>query len=256
MMDDSSDSEDDAPVIDAAYVHDVDAVRRALAAGADINARDANGWTALHVALNRPQQHMGHRIKSGNDDGMVSMLLEAGIDVNAREAIRGRTPLHFAISSGKVDCVAVLIAAGASLTIENDEGKPPIDAVTNNNCRRIVPMLLRAGSDMPYIDQERPGSSDTTWWFHYFNPDSRWGMEPYDKENYRILSNYFFKIFMSNSGSKLFLSGPAGPGPGTFATYEKAHRAKLSAIFVPKFPQLPAEIVPTIVAFAFHTGWY
>ena len=81
-------------------------------------------------------------------------------------------------------------------------------------------------------------------------------MEPYDKENYRILSNHFFKIFMSNSGSKLFLSGPAGPGPGTFATYEKAHRAKLTATFAPKFPQLPAEIVPTIVAFAFHTGWY
>ena len=81
-------------------------------------------------------------------------------------------------------------------------------------------------------------------------------MEPYDKENYRILSNYFFKIFMSNSGSKLFLSGPAGPGPGTFATYEKAHRARLTKTFVPKFPQLPAEIVPTIVAFAFHTGWY
>ena len=50
------------------------------------------------------------------------------------------------------------------------------------------------------------------------------------------------------------LSGPKGRG--TFATYEKAHRAKLSAVFVPKFPQLPAEIVPTIVAYAFHTGWY
>ena len=25
---------------------------------------------------------------------------------------------------------------------------------------------------------------------------------------------------------------------------------------VPKFPQIPAGIVPTIVAYAFHTGWY
>ena len=71
-------------------------------------------------------------------------------------------------------------------------------------------------------------------------------MEPYDKENYRILSNYFMKIFMS---------GP-GPGPGSFALYEKDHRARLTKTFVPKFPQLPAEIVPTIVAYAFHTGWY
>ena len=43
---------------------------------------------------------------------------------------------------------------------------------------------------------------------------------------------------------------------GTFATYEKAHRASLARVFVPKFPQIPAEIVPTIVAYAFHTGWY
>ena len=94
-------------------------------------------------------------------------------------------------------------------------------------------------------------------------------MEPYDKENYRILSNYFMKIFMS---------GP-GPGPGSFALYEKDHRARLTKTFVrlsaeikfpaaprhrrdvvptqvPKFPQLPAEIVPTIVAYGFHTGCY
>ena len=49
-------------------------------------------------------------------------------------------------------------------------------------------------------------------------------------------------------------SGPKGRG--TFATYEKAHREKLARVFAPKFPQLPAEIVPTIVAYAFHTGWY
>ena len=31
--------------------------------------------------------------------------------------------------------------------------------------------------------------------------------------------------------------------------YERAHRARLAAIFIPKFTWLPAEVVPTIVAF-------
>ena len=115
------------------------------------------------------------------------------------------------------------------------------DEVTNNNCRRIVPMLRRAGSDGVYLDQPRPDTSDPRFWFHDY--DGR----PYHAENYRILSSYFMKIFMS---------GPPGHGPGTFVTYEKDHRARLTKTFVPKFPQLPAEIVPTIVAFAFHTGWY
>ena len=30
----------------------------------------------------------------------------------------------------------------------------------------------------------------------------------------------------------------------------------LARVFVPKFPQLPPDVIPTIVAFAFHTGWY
>ena len=43
---------------------------------------------------------------------------------------------------------------------------------------------------------------------------------------------------------------------GSWAAYERAHRARLTKTFAPKFPHIRAEIVPTIVAFAFHTGWY
>ena len=81
----------------------------------------------------------------------------------------------------------------------------------------------------------------------HYTFDSEWdGWKPYHEGNYQILKNYLKKVFMS---------GP-GPGPGTFALYERAHRARLTKTFVPKFPQVPAEIVPTIVAYAFHTGWY
>ena len=220
----------DSPIMLACHEQDAVALRRALAAGADINVRETGGWTPIHKVLYR-----------GDNVEMVSMLLEAGLDLDARDTIRGRTPLHFAVSAGRVDSVAALIAAGASLTIEDDGGNPPIDALTNRNCRRIFPMLLRAGSGGVYLDQPRPNTSDPRFWFHDY--DGR----PYHAENYRILSSYFMKIFMS---------GPPGHGPGTFVTYEKAHRARLTKTFVPKFPQIPAEVVPTIVAFAFHTGWY
>ena len=41
-----------------------------------------------------------------------------------------------------------------------------------------------------------------------------------------------------------------------FLSHERAHRASLAAIFVPRFPQLPEEIVPRIVEFWAHTGFY
>ena len=42
--------------------------------------------------------------------------------------------------------------------------------------------------------------------------------------------------------------------PGGFPAYEKAHRQRLTEIFLPKLPSLPAEIVSHIVSFGFHCG--
>ena len=36
---------------------------------------------------------------------------------------------------------------------------------------------------------------------------------------------------------------------GGYALYERAHCERLAAIFIPKFPRVPAEIIRTIVAF-------
>ena len=41
---------------------------------------------------------------------------------------------------------------------------------------------------------------------------------------------------------------------GGYVPYEKAHRAKLAAIFAPKFTWVPAEIIPTIIGFWAYTG--
>ena len=44
---------------------------------------------------------------------------------------------------------------------------------------------------------------------------------------------------------------------GGFKAYEKAHRTRLLATFTPKFTHLvPEELVPLIVDFSFHVGFY
>ena len=44
---------------------------------------------------------------------------------------------------------------------------------------------------------------------------------------------------------------------GSWAAYEKAHRAKLLATFAPKFTHLvPPELVARIVEYSFHLGFY
>ena len=65
---------------------------------------------------------------------------------------------------------------------------------------------------------------------------------------------------MNSKKRALYLSGGKKTGftavaaAGGFARYERAHRTRLAAIFIPKFPQLPAEVVHHIVPFWADVG--
>ncbi len=63
-------------------------VRRLLEAGADVNATDELGWTALLEAA-----EMGHK-------PIMQMLLAAGADVNVADARHGGTALMTAARGG------------------------------------------------------------------------------------------------------------------------------------------------------------
>ena len=80
----------------------LDCVKALIEAGADLNAKENDGWTALHLAA-----------CNGKLD-CVKALIEAGADLNAKDN-DGWTALHLAARYGKLDCVKALIEAGADL---------------------------------------------------------------------------------------------------------------------------------------------
>ncbi len=75
-----------------------------VANGADVNARDENGWTPLH-----------HAASSGEME-IAAVLIAKGADVNAKDKY-GLMPLHAAIVRGQKHVVAALVAKGASITL-------------------------------------------------------------------------------------------------------------------------------------------
>jgi hypothetical protein len=86
-----------------------------LEAGASVNARTSDGWTALHFATCAAV-------------AAASLLIEHGADVNARTA-DGQTALHFAADHENVAVAQLLVAFGADKTATDRSGRTPLDIV-------------------------------------------------------------------------------------------------------------------------------
>jgi ankyrin repeat protein len=89
-------------------------VRALLAAGADINAVDCYGQTALILAVASP----GGR----NRIEIAAALLEAGADVNKEQGYAVATPLAYACVGSCIEMVNFLISAGANIEHRDRDG--------------------------------------------------------------------------------------------------------------------------------------
>ncbi|MCJ7822861.1 MAG: ankyrin repeat domain-containing protein, partial [Armatimonadetes bacterium] len=106
----------------AAQQGDVEATRRLIAEGSDVNVRDKWGITTLHRAVGMGQT------------AVVKVLLEAGADVNAAEPEGGMTPLHSAANRGQTEAAKLLLEAGADVNAKAKGGETPLSlAVARGN---------------------------------------------------------------------------------------------------------------------------
>jgi len=111
-------------------------VKKAVGDGADVNAADASGRTALlEAAWNGNADIVKYLLEQGADPGaadksgftpimrgaeggylpVVNALIAKGADVNCRGRVRGTTPLMLAAEHGHVKVISALLAAGAAV---------------------------------------------------------------------------------------------------------------------------------------------
>ncbi|MCY3545517.1 MAG: ankyrin repeat domain-containing protein [Gemmatimonadetes bacterium] len=128
----------DSPVADAAMRGDAAAVRDLIADGADVNAAQGDGMTALHWAA------------SNRDPGLAHMLLEAGADIGAGTRIGRYTPLHVAAQAGAGEVVELLLGAGADpdAPITVGGAARPLHLAAAAGSERGVRALAAAGADV------------------------------------------------------------------------------------------------------------
>lgn len=171
------------PLLDAVALGSFDDVRAAIAQGADLEARDYWSRTAWLIALlcgdiekatllrahgantnarGRCEKPPSFYAIEGHHPAVLRWLIQSGADIHAKDEF-GNTALMHAVDEDDLDCVNILIEAGAD--IEADKYGSIIGQTTS---RKIVMRLLEAGADPANLSYEAQrnllglGDEDTT----------------------------------------------------------------------------------------------
>jgi hypothetical protein len=156
-------------IADAVMRGDTAAVRALLETGADVNARQADGSTALHWAVYREDEDMtallirnGADVKAVNRNGatplslacitgspfLVEALLNAGADPNERLSL-GETALMMAARTGRVETIALLLDRGADVNArEALRGTTALMWASAQGHSAAVQLLVDRGADL------------------------------------------------------------------------------------------------------------
>ena len=161
----------DSPLADAAMRGDTDEVRALLREGADVNAAQGDGMTALHWAAEIGDAEMAamltyaganleavtrigdytplHLAARAGSAVVLVRLLEAGADPSATSSSGGSTALHFAAASGSGAAITALLDHGADVdALEGQWGQTPLVFAASLGRTAAVKMLLSRGADV------------------------------------------------------------------------------------------------------------
>jgi len=168
-------------LMSAAEWWDLPAIRKILATGVNVNARDSSGHTALMYAASDPQKEilnhpeyasklpsrpdigaLKYLIDSGAnpndvddlglttlmlaDSSTAPLLLSSGANLDARDNHQ-RTALMYAAQKTSVELLRLFLAHGADVNAKDSQGESALMYAVRASWQSGVDLLLRAGAD-------------------------------------------------------------------------------------------------------------
>ena len=133
--------------LSAVVAGDVDAVKKELGNGADVNAEAAcvKGMTAVALATINP------------DTTILSMLVAKGANVNVSSDTVAQTPIRIAVGTSNLAAFKILADAGADLTVK-DDGYSLLHRAAQfkktDDSLEIIKLLLAKGADINAVTDE------------------------------------------------------------------------------------------------------
>jgi ankyrin repeat protein/beta-lactamase regulating signal transducer with metallopeptidase domain len=113
---------------------DIEGVKRLIAQGADLNARNEKGQTPLHLSFT-----------SRYGRSTTVLLISEGADVNAKDQA-GETPLMMAAALGRLYQAEVLITQGADVNAKANNGETALLLAKEKGKTEMVELLRKYGA--------------------------------------------------------------------------------------------------------------
>jgi len=130
-------------ISDAAMRGDRASVLALIKQGADVNAPQGDGVTALHWAARTA------------DADLVKALVAAGANAGARTVFGAYTPLHLAAERGSATTIAALIAARAEVDATTTTGATPLMLAAASGDTAAITALIDAGAKVNAEETDR-----------------------------------------------------------------------------------------------------
>ncbi|EAY14725.1 ankyrin repeat protein, putative [Trichomonas vaginalis G3] len=106
-----------------------------LSHGANINEKDKNGKTALHIAAWRDNKET------------AEVLISHGANINGKDK-DGKTALHIAARNNYTETAEVLILHGANINEKDKDGKTALHIAARNNYTETAEVLISHGANI------------------------------------------------------------------------------------------------------------
>jgi ankyrin len=165
------------PIIKAAMNEDIASIRALTAHGANLNAVNGYGRTALHFSVAEEdltditmyllqhgaspsvRSHIGwtplHSAAAHGLPDVIAALLDAGAEIEELEEELGRNPLHLACEFDKADNVAVLLERGAQVNVHRlDDQRTPLHISAGRVSSAVVEKLMYHGAQVHALDSQ------------------------------------------------------------------------------------------------------
>ena len=122
-------------LIDAAKANDTTTALAAIADKVDVNAKSADGTTALHWAIYRDNAQL------------VQRLIKAGADVKTKNEF-GSTPMAEAAVVGNATVIDALLTGGADAESRGTDGQTALMVIARSGNTAAAEVLLKHGADV------------------------------------------------------------------------------------------------------------